>query len=310
MAGNSKYSRFTAEACFLFSAEMKSPNFFIVGAPKCGTTSLAQWLASHPAIFMSPLKEPHYYSADLANRSINSSNKYQALFRKAGPQHIAVGEASTWYLFSKTAIPQIEREHPKALYIVMTRNPVEMAHSLYHHNVRVLHEDQSSFEQAWRLQGTRAAGKNLPGACSEPAFLQYYEACRLGSMLQRLLNLVPAVRIAHVALEDMQSDPRTVYSRILNFLNVPCDNRSSFPIVNPARSQRSRMLQQLIRMGARGKMRLGLTRGFGLARFNERPFAKEPLAPRFASELEATFAEESIILSQLIQKFEEQQWEG
>jgi hypothetical protein len=284
---------------------MKSPNFFIIGAPKCGTTSLAQWLAAHPAIFMSSLKEPHYYSTDLANRMIDSSTRYQNLFRKAGAQHLAVGEASTWYLFSKTAISHIEREHPEARYIVMTRNPVEMAHSLYHHNVRVLHEDQLSFEQAWRLQVMRSEGNYQPRTCTEPAFLQYFEACRLGSMLQRLLSLVPAVRIAHVALEDMQSDPRTVYSRILNFLNVSSDNRSSFPVVNPARSKRNRLLQRLIRMGARGKMRLGLTHGFGLARFNERPFVKAPLAPRFASELEAAFADENQILSQMIRKLAE-----
>ncbi len=39
---------------------MKRPNFFIIGAPKCGTTSLARWLGSHPRIYMSPLKEPKF----------------------------------------------------------------------------------------------------------------------------------------------------------------------------------------------------------------------------------------------------------
>ena len=46
-----------------------NPNFFIIGAPKCGTTSLAAWLAEHPAIYMSQIKEPHYFSSDLNHGS-------------------------------------------------------------------------------------------------------------------------------------------------------------------------------------------------------------------------------------------------
>lgn len=50
---------------------MIKPNFFIVGAPKCGTTSLAHWLAGHPQVFMSPVKEPHFFNTDY-QRYLNS----------------------------------------------------------------------------------------------------------------------------------------------------------------------------------------------------------------------------------------------
>jgi hypothetical protein len=76
---------------------VKTPNFFILGAPKCGTTSLAAWLAAHPAVYMSPLKEPAYFAADLkVDRP--GPQEYRALFSAAGDIHLAVGEASTCYL--------------------------------------------------------------------------------------------------------------------------------------------------------------------------------------------------------------------
>ncbi|NJO14781.1 MAG: sulfotransferase [Thioploca sp.] len=62
---------------------MKKPNFFIVGAPKCGTTALSEYLSSHPNVFMSYPKEPHYFSTDMPNkRSSSSLEDYLQLFKK------------------------------------------------------------------------------------------------------------------------------------------------------------------------------------------------------------------------------------
>jgi len=85
---------------------MKKPNFFILGAPKCGTTSLAMWLSEHPNIFMCPIKEPHYFNTDGLQR-IKTLEQYESLFTDAKPEHVAVGEASTHYLYSKEAVPRI-----------------------------------------------------------------------------------------------------------------------------------------------------------------------------------------------------------
>lgn len=270
----------------------KAPNFFILGAPKCGTTSLARWLEQHPQVFMSPIKEPHYFSADLANRTIQSAERYARLFDGVTEAHRAIGEASTWYLFSQEAVANIEQEHPGARYIVMTRDPVAMAHSLYHHNRRVLHEDQPSFEAAWRLQEERAAGKSLPPDCVEPAFLQYKAACSLGSLLERLYERVPAERVLHIPLERIQADPHTEYRWVQRFLGLPDDGRETFPPANEARGHRSRLLQRLIRFGGRARVALGIQRGFGLARLNDKAQPKEKTSDAFRAELEDAFSEE------------------
>ena len=274
--------------------------FFIIGAPKCGTTSLARWLSAHPEVFMSPVKEPHYYSTDLANRSIKSRRQYERLFLNATDDHRVVGEASTWYLYSRDAVPAIEREFPDALYIVMTRDPLAMAHSLYHHNLRVLHEDQPSFENAWRLQDERARGQFIPLACTEPAFLQYRDACALGTLLQRLLDQVPSERVLHVSLESMQADTRAEYLRVLDFLQVGDDHRTEFPVANEARGHRSRVFQHLLRLGSKARLALGIRRGSGMGRLNDRPDPKSALDEEFHDELVHYFCDERSLMCRLV----------
>src|SRR4051812_4112884 len=87
------------------------PTFMIVGAPKCGTTALYEYLQTHPQIFISNPKEPLFYAEDLgAHRNVFSRGEYEKLFSTAGPQHLAIGEASAWYLHSSVALPTVKRE--------------------------------------------------------------------------------------------------------------------------------------------------------------------------------------------------------
>ena len=85
----------------------RKPNFFILGAPKCATTSLANWLREHPHIFVPTRKEPEFFNTDdepHKHGGIANLDAYEALFRDACEKHLAVGEGSVWYLSSSTAI--------------------------------------------------------------------------------------------------------------------------------------------------------------------------------------------------------------
>lgn len=274
----------------------KVPNFFILGAPKCGTTALAKWLEGHPQVFMSAIKEPHFHSTDLSNRTITDRRQYERLFRSAGPQHKAVGEASTWYLVSQEAVPNIEEFCPGARYIVMTRDPVEMAYSLYQHNYRVLYEDQSTFEEAWYLQGRRARGDCIPKTCKEPFFLQYQAACSLGSLLERLYDSVDSDRVLHISMQALRYDPGSEYRRVQKFLGVQDENRVKFYSVNVGRTHKSRMLQRALRFGGRVRKSLGIQRGLGLMKLNEREVTKQKLSEEFRRELDSVFARERLKL--------------
>lgn len=281
---------------------MSCNRFFIIGAPKCGTTSLANWLREHPEIFMSPIKEPHFFSSDLKNQTVKSRKQYDRLFKSVNEKHHMLGEASTWYLYSKKAVAEIEREYPSARYIVMTRDPSAMAHSLYHHNVRVLHEDCQTFEEAWDLQEQRDQGHSIPSTCTEPDFLQYKKVCSLGALLQRLLSQVPANRVLHVPLETMQSNTQVEYFRILQFLGVENDGRRDFPIANEARGHRSRIIQRLLRVGSKARMALGIQKGFGLGGLNEKASSKKELTADFKRRLDVAFADDKKIMSEMEEK--------
>ena len=106
---------------------MKRPNLFIAGAPKCGTTAMAQYLRTHPAIFFSDPKEPAYWAEDLPamRRRIGITTRaaYESLFSAATDRHTYLGEGTTLYLYSQTAIKSIMAYQPAARFVVMIRRP-------------------------------------------------------------------------------------------------------------------------------------------------------------------------------------------
>ena len=83
---------------------LRKPNLFILGAPKCGTTSLWAWLSTHPNIFSPTEKELHFFNTDDDRRGVTTLEEYEALFRDVRKEHIAIGEGS-WYGTSHPVLP-------------------------------------------------------------------------------------------------------------------------------------------------------------------------------------------------------------
>lgn len=237
---------------------MKRPNFFIIGAPKCGTTSLAHWLSGHPQVFMSPVKEPHFHNTDMRHRLIRSRNDYDALFRGASERHQAVGEASVWYLYSREAVRNILADTPGARLIVCVRNPVEMVVSLHNQHVIALFEHVTRFEDAWSAQSERRQERNLGSYCDEPSLLLYGPACALGTQLAALFGVAQRDNVRVIFLDDLRRDPRREYLETLEFLGLPDDGRRDFAAVNRASALRSLGLRKFLWHAGRIKQRLGL----------------------------------------------------
>ena len=106
------------------------PDFFVVGAPKCGTTAICAYLGQHPEVFIPRIKEINFFGSDLTGlRSARNLNEYLAFFEPGDGK--CCGEGSTWYLFSKTAASEIHRHNPSAKIIIMLRDPVEAMYSLH-----------------------------------------------------------------------------------------------------------------------------------------------------------------------------------
>src|SRR5208283_2428313 len=94
-------------------AQMHAPDFAIIGAPKCGTSSLHATVEQHPDICMSYVKEPHFFAFDLPGcRDVADADAYRRLFRLRRPGQLR-GETSVFYLYSSHAVPAMLRQNPK-----------------------------------------------------------------------------------------------------------------------------------------------------------------------------------------------------
>lgn len=282
---------------------MIRPNFFILGAPKCGTTSLASWLAQHPSVFMAAQKEPHHFNTDMTHRQFSDRGSYERLFAGAGSRHAAIGEASVWYLYSQDAVTNIEAYADTPRYVVCLRNPVDMACSLHAQQIFSGNEDQPNFETAWRLSRCRKAGQDIPRHAIDAATLLYTDACALGSQLQRLLATVEVGRVHIVWLEDLSAQPRKTFERVLAFLGLRPDPEIRLQAVNASKQRRSDALLAAMMGLGRVKSRLGMTGSLGLLRWldtqNRKPNSRTPLNPAFRAELTAHFRNEVDILQDL-----------
>jgi hypothetical protein len=226
--------------------EMKKPDFFIIGAPKCGTTALYRYLKDHPQIYFSELKEPHYFNEEDEGRHIKDLETYLKLFAGASEQYKAVGEASVLYLRSRSAVQKIMEFNPAARLIVMLRHPVDMYLSLHQQNLFRFRENVMDPEQAWNLQAARAEGNRIPKGALEPGNLQYREVCGLGMQLERLFAIVPKRQVYVISFNDFQENTAAVYQDVLAFLGIDPDGRTEFPRENSAKMHRSFLLARLL----------------------------------------------------------------
>jgi len=244
---------------------MKRPNFFFIGAPKCGTTSIAHVLSKHPNIFISNPKEPNFFAKDLSN-AIQSLQVYESLFRNAKDHHKVIGEASTTYLFSKTAIQDILFYSPTAKFLVSIRNPYEMAISLHGHAVRGGYENENNFSMAWKLQNKRRQGLRIPKSCFNKRLLIYEDRCALGDQIERLYDRVPANKICLVFFDDLKSRPLYLYEKIFQFLNVSNNFHGvEFPKLNKKITVRWPIIPKLTGCLGKIKRSLGIYESIGLA---------------------------------------------
>lgn len=145
------------------------PSFFIVGAPRSGTTAMHRLLALHPALHMSEVKEPNHYLFDgeppsfggplgelLASQVVSRREDYLALFRTEASSNVAHrGESSPFYLYSDVARQAIARDIPDAKILILLRDPVRRAHSHYVMLRRDEREPAATFSEALDLERER-----------------------------------------------------------------------------------------------------------------------------------------------------------
>lgn len=285
---------------------MKKPNLFILGAPKCGTTALSHWLSLHPDIYVSEVKEPHYFSEE--HKLTPDLETYEKLFQEAGDRHRWVCEASVWYLFSDTAVHKIQCYSPDARFIVMLRNPVELSVSMHEQHKFNGNELVGDFREALSLSDLRSQGHSVgikPGYVPTD-HLAYYKSCSLGWQLSRLYQIVPKERIHVIMLDDIAADPRRTYISALEFLELSQELPGAFQKINPAKTRKSFFLDTLVLWLAKLKSQIGIRRRFGLLallrRWNIRYVDRERLPADLYQEMAERFRPDVQLMGALLER--------
>jgi len=187
---------------------MVIPSFFIVGAPRCGTSSLFAYLDAHPRIYACEPKEPYHFNSDIALswRPFADRRDYLQLFAGAR-EHQVAGEATVLYLYSKAALRGIQALSPSARIIIMLRDPVEVLQSYHALNLLLLNEDLEDLERALAAEEDRRAGRRIPWTCETPFALQYSTIVRYAEHVQRYLEAFGPDRVKCILFDDLKREP-------------------------------------------------------------------------------------------------------
>ena len=232
------------------------PNLFIVGQPKSGTTALHQFLGQHPEIYMSSIKEPHFFCSDFHLESdraygkprffdFRSESAYLQLFAKAKNVKI-VGESSTNYLYSQVAAEKIHNFNPDARIIIILREPAKFLYSLHSHYVKFTEENEPDFLTALALEERRKQEQDLSPRVTSPSYLYYSQRVNYYQQIKRYYDRFNRDRIKVIVFEEFKSDNDRVFREILDFLTVDPNFRPEYTAVNVNKEVKFKAVNNLV----------------------------------------------------------------
>jgi hypothetical protein len=236
------------------------PDFFIVGHAKSGTTAMYEMLREHPQIYMPEFKEPWFFATDMRPRfpppragpAPETLADYLELFAPAGPSQRA-GEASSSYLWSRTAAAGIAQVAPNARIIAILREPASFLRSLHLQLLQTHVESEQDFRRAIALEGERRQGRSIPRRSYRPQLLQYGELVRYVEQLRRYEQLFPPEQMLVLIYDDFRADNEATIRRVLRFLDVDDAHPVSVLDSNPTVRVRNQLLDDLVHAVSTGR---------------------------------------------------------
>jgi hypothetical protein len=237
-----------------------TPEFFVVGHPKCGTTALYEVLRMHPQIYMPVLKEPHFLAKELRYRPEWGDNfdlprtmeDYLSLFAPAEPEQRA-GESSACYLWTRTAAAGIAELQPEARIIAIIREPASFVRSLHLQFVQTHMERETALGEALALEEARREGldaprspSNWPEVLAAAGGLVYSSYVDYVAQLRRFHDHFAPENVLVLIYDDFRSDNEATVKRVLRFLDVDVNAPLTVSDTNPTVGVRSRRLNDLL----------------------------------------------------------------
>ena len=226
----------------------RRPDFFIVGAPKSGTTAMYEYLRPHPELFLPERKELRYFGSDLEirDRPRLTLDDYLEYFADAGEAR-RIGTAYVWYLFSTRAAAEIHAFAPEAQLIAMLRNPVEMIPSLHSEHLFNGNEEIEDLTAALDAEPDRRAGRRIPPHAHLPQGLFYSAVPRYAEQLERYFAVFGRERVHVIVYDDFARDVAASYRGLLAFLGVDDGFAPpAFAVINAKKRTRSEWVRHFL----------------------------------------------------------------
>lgn len=231
------------------------PNLFIVGAPKAGTSALADLLGRHEEIFCE-LKEPRFFDApvyydDPTDYPISSERAYLKLFRsKRAKNSMYRLDASTFVMYRPEAIDQILRLCPNAIFIIVLRDPIEASQSMFRQRLKYsskeMREISDQFDECWAHVELRRNGLGFPKGCRNSFLFRYDELYRYEKYLPALREKIPIKQLIILNYENLVNRPEDVLRRVGDVLGLNLNELGGLRTINPPRPVRKTWITQTI----------------------------------------------------------------
>ena len=229
-----RFQRFTAFMRVL-------PDFLIIGAQKCGTSSLYTHLGRHPNVCPAFVKEVRFFNNHFQKelgwyRAHFPSRLYKGIKKLWPGNGLITGEGEPSYLPNPIVPSRVFERVPSAKFIVMLRNPVDRAYSQYHHRVVRGHEDRS-FEAAVAADKERLKNgwEGLDTGNFKSLGHAHYSYLPRGlyaDQLKMWMDVFPKDQFLIICAEDFFADTQAIYNRVLRFLGLPDFNLKDYKKVN------------------------------------------------------------------------------
>jgi hypothetical protein len=297
-------------------ADLRYPDVFLAGAPKCGTTSIASYLARYDSVFFPTPREVTSHGSDLIYlRGPHACGfdraDYLSRFSGARPDQI-VGASPVWSLYSANALAEIKADAPDARIVISLREPVSFLKAFHAQMVYSANETLPSLWDALDAEEARHKGEDLPGGLTILQSMYYSELPLFSAQVQRAFDAFGQDRVQVFLLDDIVRRPREVEEALCAFLGLAHDPALSINNANPRRTTRSALLNRLIRRPppvlhklaklAPSSLRKGTYQRLKQANtvYVDKS-VKDPVDPR-ETELRARYAEEVDCLSTLLDR--------
>ena len=214
------------------------PNLFIVGAPKCGTTSLCNYLRQHSQVFITDPKEPNFFNTDILRKNRMTEEAYFQLF-EASSSYPVRGEGTPLYLMSKDAPANIARFNPDAKVVISIRQPWALIVSAFYQNRSDTVETCSSLVDALEKETERSTWDYLPHDPEPVDRLLYRKMASLADQIKHYQKHFAPEQVHLVQFDRFFDDIPKGLQNLMAFLEVEDQSQSIAPEVhNPARDNR------------------------------------------------------------------------